>query len=58
MPAAYRRDFVGWVVSEARRTGGGVVLFHDIQGVTATNLDAILTGIEGLGYRFGALPSR
>jgi peptidoglycan/xylan/chitin deacetylase (PgdA/CDA1 family) len=58
VPTAYRRDYVGWVVSEARRTGGGVMLFHDIQGITATNLDAILTRLEGLGYRFGALPSR
>lgn len=55
---AYRRDYVGWVVSESRRLGGGVMLFHDIQGVTASNLDAILTRMEGLGYRFAALPSR
>ena len=58
VPAAYRRDYVGWVVSEARRLGGGVMLFHDIQGITATNLDAILTRMEALGYRFAALPSR
>ncbi len=58
VPTAYRRDYVGWVVSEARRTGGGVMLFHDIQGVTAINLDTILTRLEGLGYHFGALPSR
>ena len=58
VPTAYRRDYVGWVVSEARRTGGGVMLFHDIQGITASNLDTILTRLEGLGYHFGALPSR
>lgn len=58
VPAAYRRDFVGWVVSETTRTNGGVLLFHDIQGVTANNLDAILTRLEGLGYHFSALPSR
>lgn len=58
VPTAYRRDYVGWVVSEARRIGGGVMLFHDIQGVTATNLDTILTRMEALGYRFAALPSR
>lgn len=55
--AAYRNDFVGWVVSEARRTGGGVMLFHDIQGITARNLDTILTRLEGLGYTFAALPT-
>lgn len=58
VPMAYRRDYVGWVVSESSRLGGGVMLFHDIQGVTASNLDAILTRMEGLGYRFAALPSR
>ena len=40
------------------RRGGGVILFHDIQGITASNLDTILTRMEGLGYHFGALPSR
>lgn len=58
VPTAYRRDFVGWVVSEARRVGGGVMLFHDIQSVTANNLDTILTRMEAAGYRFAALPSR
>ena len=53
--AAYRSDYVGWVVSEARRLGGGVILFHDIQGITARNLDAILTRLEMAGYSFAAL---
>jgi peptidoglycan/xylan/chitin deacetylase (PgdA/CDA1 family) len=55
--AAYRSDYVGWVVSEARRIGGGVILFHDIQGITARNLDAILTRLEMAGYTFGQLPT-
>ncbi|MFO0645972.1 MAG: polysaccharide deacetylase family protein [Polyangiales bacterium] len=55
--AAYRSNYVEWVVSEARRIGGGVVLMHDIQGVTARNLDTILTRMEGLGYTFGSLPT-
>ena len=55
--AAYRSDYVGWVVSEARRLGGGVILFHDIQGITARNLDAILTRLEMAGYPFGQLPT-
>ncbi len=55
--AAYRADFVGWVVSECQRRGGGVVLFHDIQGITARNLDTILTRLEGLGYSFAQLPT-
>ncbi len=55
--AAYRTDYVGWVVSEARRLGGGVILFHDIQGITARNLDTILTRLEMAGYSFAALPT-
>ncbi len=55
--AAYRSNYVEWVISEARRMGGGVMLFHDIQGITARNLDTILTRMEGLGYTFGALPT-
>lgn len=55
--AAYRSDYVGWVVSEARRLGGGVILFHDIQGITARNLDTILTRLEMAGYTFGQLPT-
>lgn len=55
--AAYRSNYVEWVVSEARRLNGGVILFHDIQGTTARNLDAILTRLEALGYTFGALPT-
>ncbi len=55
--AQYRSDYVGWVVSEARRLGGGVVLFHDIQGITARNLDAILTRMEAAGFTFAQLPT-
>jgi hypothetical protein len=55
--AAYRSNYVEWVISEARRVGGGVILFHDIQGVTARNLDTLLTRLEGYGYTFGAIPT-
>lgn len=55
--SAYRNDFVGWVVSEAARRGGGVILFHDIQGITARNLDTILTRLEGMGFTFAQLPT-
>ncbi len=54
----YRSNYVEWVISEARRLNGGVILFHDIQGVTARNLDTILTRLEGMGYSFGELPAR
>jgi peptidoglycan/xylan/chitin deacetylase (PgdA/CDA1 family) len=55
--AQYRNDYVGWTVSEAARRGGGVILFHDIQGITARNLDTILTQLEGMGFTFAQLPS-
>jgi peptidoglycan-N-acetylglucosamine deacetylase len=55
--AAYRSDFVGWVVSECKRRGGGVVLFHDVQGITQRNLDAIMTELEAEGFEFANLPS-
>lgn len=53
----YRNNYVDWVISEAQRLDGGVILFHDIQGITARNLDTILTRLEALGYSFGALPT-
>jgi len=56
-PMAYRRDMVGYVMAQAMARGGGVVLFHDIQGITATKLDEVLTRMERAGYRFAALPT-
>lgn len=57
VPAAYRNDFEGFVLSQIQRRNGGVALFHDVQGVTANRLDALLTRIEAAGFRFGALPT-
>jgi hypothetical protein len=34
-----------------------VILFHDIQGITARNLDTILTRLEAMGFTFAQLPS-
>lgn len=56
-PAAFRSDMVGYVMSQARARGGGVVLFHDIQSITANRLDALMTQMEQSGWRFGALPT-
>lgn len=56
-PAAYQRDMVGYVMAQARARGGGVILFHDIQGITASKLDDVLTRMEAAGYRFAALPT-
>lgn len=46
----YRHDIVGNVLSQARATGGGVLLFHDIHANTVNNLDAILTALEQDGF--------
>jgi peptidoglycan/xylan/chitin deacetylase (PgdA/CDA1 family) len=58
VPAAFKRDFEGWVLEQARRRGGGVMLFHDVQSITATRLDGIITKLKQRGFRFGELPRR
>lgn len=57
VPAAFQNDFEGFVMDQLRRRGGGVALFHDVQGVTAARLDGLLTRMEAAGYRFGSLPT-
>jgi peptidoglycan/xylan/chitin deacetylase (PgdA/CDA1 family) len=56
VPAMYRSDFEGFVISRVEKKGGGVILFHDVQSITANRLDSILTRLEARGYRFGELP--
>jgi peptidoglycan/xylan/chitin deacetylase (PgdA/CDA1 family) len=56
VPAAYKSDFAGWVVSQTEKRGGGVMLFHDIQSITATRLDGIITTLKARGFRFANLP--
>ena len=60
VPDSSYRDgsrYIDWVVRESIRMGGGVLLFHDIQSVTANNLDAILTRLEAEGFEFVNLSS-
>ena len=45
-PDTARGDLVGWTQFIARKKTGGVMLFHDIQAITADHLDAILTGFQ------------
>lgn len=56
VPAAYRDDFEGWIMRQAEKKGGGVVLLHDVQSITRKHLDSILTKFEAKGFRFGQLP--
>ncbi len=57
-PAAYRADFEGWVMSQLDRRGGGVVLLHDVQSVTAKHLDSMIKKMKAAGYTFAALPTQ
>ncbi len=49
---AYRRDFLGHVVASVRAHRGGVVLMHETHDISVDNLDALMTKLEGEGYRF------
>jgi peptidoglycan-N-acetylglucosamine deacetylase len=52
VPDAMRESMMAYVLSQARTTKGGVILFHDIHANTANSLDAILTALEGDGFTF------
>lgn len=54
--APFRSDFEGWVMNQVGRRGGGVVLMHDIQSITAGHLESIITKLKAAGYTFGQLP--
>jgi peptidoglycan/xylan/chitin deacetylase (PgdA/CDA1 family) len=58
VPAAYRRDFDGYVMMRLAQRGGGVMLFHDVQSITAQRLDGLLARLARDGYRFGELPRK
>jgi len=44
-------SMVNRVMSELNRRGRGIILLHDIQSVTARGLDALLTRLDGAGYK-------
>jgi peptidoglycan/xylan/chitin deacetylase (PgdA/CDA1 family) len=46
----YRNDIIGNVLSQARASDGGVLLFHDIHAYTVSRLDEILTALENDGF--------
>jgi peptidoglycan/xylan/chitin deacetylase (PgdA/CDA1 family) len=49
---SYRHDIVGYVASQAKSVGGGVLLFHDAHAYTVGMLDDILTRLENDGFTF------
>lgn len=54
-PANLRRDYVTYVMTQVKKTQGGVILMHDIHENTANNLDRIITLLEQQNYRFVTL---
>jgi peptidoglycan-N-acetylglucosamine deacetylase len=52
VPDAMRGSMMTYVLTQARSTGGGIILFHDIHANTANQLDAILTALEADGFSF------
>ena len=52
VPDSMRSSMMSYVLTQARSTGGGIILFHDVHANTANNLDAILTALEGDGFTF------
>lgn len=52
VPTSYRGDIAGFVLSQARSKGGGVLLFHDVHAYTVSVLDSILTALQNDGFRF------
>jgi peptidoglycan/xylan/chitin deacetylase (PgdA/CDA1 family) len=56
VPTALKNDFEGWIFSQLNRRGGGVILFHDVQSITSSRLEAIIDRLEREGYQFGELP--
>ncbi len=52
---AYRDSMSGFILSQLRRTNGGILLFHDTKTNTARELDGILTRLEAEGYTFVGL---
>jgi peptidoglycan/xylan/chitin deacetylase (PgdA/CDA1 family) len=54
---ANRSKFVQHVIDDVvARRGSGVVLFHDVQRITANNLQTIIRVLKQRGYSFGQLP--
>jgi peptidoglycan-N-acetylglucosamine deacetylase len=52
VPDDVRGDMTAWVLRQARRKGGGIVLFHDVHAFTAGELDRIITELKNDGFTF------
>lgn len=48
----YRSNMAGFVLSQARANGGGILLFHDIHPNTVDHLESIITTLLDDGFTF------
>jgi peptidoglycan/xylan/chitin deacetylase (PgdA/CDA1 family) len=55
IPLEYESDMRGFIVEQALRYDGGILLLHDIHGWVADELPAILDDLEDAGFTFVAL---
>jgi peptidoglycan/xylan/chitin deacetylase (PgdA/CDA1 family) len=49
-------DFVGWTQFIARKTKGGVMLFHDTKRITSDKIEQIVEGFESAERYWSSLP--
>ena len=52
VPDAMRSDYQAYVLAQAKLTGGGIILMHDIHQFTVDHLDGVLTALEQQGFTF------
>ena len=52
VPNEYRSDMLGYILSQARSEGGGIMLFHDIHANTVDHLEAIIQMLLQDGFTF------
>ncbi|MBX3200945.1 MAG: polysaccharide deacetylase family protein [Labilithrix sp.] len=55
-PNPFADDMLGWTQFVARRSGGGVMLFHDTNEITRDKIDAVLTAFESPERYWAELP--
>jgi peptidoglycan/xylan/chitin deacetylase (PgdA/CDA1 family) len=57
-PFTQRADLVGWIQFAARQRGGGMILMHDTQYLTASDIDEILDGLLDPERYWKSLPNQ
>jgi peptidoglycan/xylan/chitin deacetylase (PgdA/CDA1 family) len=55
IPTMYEADMRGFIVEQARRYDGGVVLFHDVHSWTAAVLEDVILDLLADGFTFTSL---